>query len=114
MNTLDDFASCGFCGKVVYLPRISAPARWKPEEVRAKIALSGIGPGVCPECGKASKFTTRRQALEIEEARKRTENEAKTEGSAEKVRRDLEGLFETAFIGAPIARFVPFPEALSP
>lgn len=77
MNTLDDFASCGFCGKVVYLMRVSAPRRWKPDEVRETISRTGSGPGICPECGKPARFTTRRRALELEEEKAREEVRAR-------------------------------------
>jgi hypothetical protein len=79
MNSLDDFASCGFCGKVVYVMRITAPPKWHQEDVRAKIGRTGEGPGICPECGKDSRFMTRRRAAEIEEQRKSEEAQNATE-----------------------------------
>jgi len=80
MNAMDDFASCGFCGKTVYLERISAPERWHPADVRDAIRRHGIGPGICPECGKAAKFVTRRNAV-YEQERRREEEKEKTSAS---------------------------------
>lgn len=75
MNSLDDFAACGFCGKMVYVMRITAPPKWHQEDVRAKIGRTGAGPGICPECGKAAKFETRRRTAEIKEQHRREEEQ---------------------------------------
>ena len=75
MDSMTDFAVCGFCGKTVYIERITAPPKWKPEEYRAKLRRNGEGLGVCPDCGKPSRFMTRGRKAELE-------REAKLEAEA--------------------------------
>jgi endogenous inhibitor of DNA gyrase (YacG/DUF329 family) len=80
VNSLDDFASCGSCGKVVYIARISAPEPLNSDKIRNKverareaqdrISRAGIGPGVCPECGKDARFMSRRYSNSLEEQRR--------------------------------------------
>jgi hypothetical protein len=80
MNSLDDFASCDLCGKVVYIARISAPEPLNMDRIRDKverareaqdeISRAGIGHGVCPECGKEARFMSRRLSNALEEQRR--------------------------------------------
>ena len=78
MDSLTDFAVCGFCGKTVYIERITAPPNWKPAELREKIRRRGEGLGVCPDCGKPSRFMTRGrwQRLAYEAALEKEADEA--------------------------------------
>jgi len=71
MDSMTDFAVCGFCGKTVYIERITAPPKWKPAELRDTIRRKGAGLGVCPDCGKPSRFVLRGIYLELKAAQER-------------------------------------------
>lgn len=69
MDSMTDFAVCGFCGKTVYIERITAPEKWKPAELREIIRRRGEGLGVCPDCGKPSRFMTRGRKAQLDRER---------------------------------------------